>query len=45
MYTSGIFDDKNCDKDNVDQALTAVGYGTDTTSGLDYYIVRNNWGA
>ena len=42
MYTSGILDSLACGE-NLDHAITAVGFGTDEASGLDYYIVRNSW--
>jgi len=29
----------------LDHAVTAVGFGTDVASGLDYFLVRNSWGA
>lgn len=29
---------------NLDHAVTAVGFGTDNDTGKDYYIVRNSWG-
>jgi len=44
MYTSGIYDDKECARWGVDSVMTAVGYGK-TASGDEYYIVRNNWSA
>jgi C1A family cysteine protease len=25
--------------------VIAVGYGHDETTGLDYYLIRNSWGA
>jgi len=28
---------------DVDHAIQLVGYGTDATSKLDYYLVRNSW--
>jgi cathepsin L len=41
-YRSGILDSKACGT-NLDHAITAVGYGTE--NGVDFYIVRNSWGA
>ena len=46
-YRSGIYHDPACnnpnDSDDVDHEVDIVGYGTD--SGIDYWIVRNSWGA
>jgi len=43
FYDSGVFS-SDCGTD-VDHAIQLVGYGTDATSKLDYYLVRNSWGA
>lgn len=40
-YQSGILDSTKCGT-NLDHAITAVGYGTE--SGVGYFIVRNSWG-
>jgi len=29
----------------LDHAVIAVGYGLDATTGLNYFLVRNSWGA
>ena len=42
MYTSGILDSTKCGT-SLDHAVAAVGYGTE--NGVEYYIVRNSWGA
>ena len=42
-YSSGVFNDLNCDPKGVNHAVVAVGYGTDATYG-DYWLVRNSWG-
>ena len=44
MYKSGVINSSECGT-KLDHAITAVGYGTDEASGLDYYYVRNSWGA
>jgi C1A family cysteine protease len=43
-YKSGVLDSAACGA-KLNHAVAAVGYGTDSTSGLNYYIVRNSWGA
>lgn len=42
-YDSGVFSSP-CGAD-VDHAIVLEGYGKDTKSGLDYYLVRNSWSA
>jgi C1A family cysteine protease len=43
-YTGGVLNSAACGT-NLDHAIVAVGYGTDAASGLEYYLVRNSWGA
>jgi hypothetical protein len=43
-YTSGVISGPACGT-KLDHAVTAVGYGTDAATGLDYYLVRNSWGS
>lgn len=42
-YTSGIYDESECSSEFLDHAVGLVGYGTE--NGVDYWIVRNSWGA
>jgi len=43
-YSSGVLSDSGCGS-ALDHALLLVGYGTDTASGKDYWLVKNTWGA
>jgi len=43
-YSGGVFTDTTCPFGKVNHAVTLVGYGTDSTTGKDYYILKNQWG-
>ncbi len=45
-YKDGVYSSTECKNGpmDVNHAVQAVGYGTDS-SGVDYWIVKNSWGA
>jgi len=45
-YTGGIVDytSSKCPYSGINHAVTMVGYGTDSSSSMDYWIVKNSWG-
>ena len=45
-YTSGVLDvnSTECPSSGINHAVLIVGYGTDPSVGLNYWIVKNSWG-
>ncbi|XP_044065451.1 cathepsin K isoform X2 [Siniperca chuatsi] len=43
FYSKGVYYDRNCNKDDINHAVLAVGYGVNT-KGKKYWIVKNSWG-
>jgi cathepsin L len=42
LYSGGIYDESSCHSLILDHAVGCVGYGT--SSGTDYWLIRNSWG-
>lgn len=43
-YKTGVISASDGCGTKLDHAVAAVGYGTDSKTGLPYYLVRNSWG-
>jgi len=41
-YKSGVLDSVKCGT-SLDHAVLAVGYGNDSESGKDYWLIKNSW--
>lgn len=44
-YKTGVYTGCNMKTPVIDHNVQLVGYGTDSDSGLDYWLIRNSWGA
>ncbi|RNA25732.1 cathepsin L1-like [Brachionus plicatilis] len=49
-YKSGIYDGIDagrleCSINDINHAVTVVGYGTDKTTNTDYWLIKNTWGS
>jgi C1A family cysteine protease len=43
-YSSGVYADPECVEEKINHAVLLVGYGTDSQTKMDYWLVQNAWG-
>jgi cathepsin F len=43
-YQKGVLDPSNCPTAYLNHAVLVVGYGHDSTSNKDYWLIKNSWG-
>ena len=44
FYKSGVFSDTSCNPNAINHGVVVVGYGTDSLTKKNFWIVRNSWG-
>ncbi len=44
FYKSGVFSDAACNPNAINHGVVVVGYGTDSVTKKNFWLVRNSWG-